>query len=209
MSKNIWLIVQGPLDYIDQVKPAYAGFENIVWSTWKNEKSKIKKEQHYILNTPPLTSGKQNINYQVKSTLKGLLYAKRQGADYAFKIRSDIKFENLKKLISLLQLDDTLYFPAYHMHEDGYFVDYFNFGPIDKMIKLWSIPLKFKIFHNKYPEFYLKENFLKNFKDEKVRYLIPICAQNNIKIYWLKNNIDVTEICSTDSLYTYKEFNKE
>lgn len=208
-DKKLWFVIQGPMKFFDDVKNSYNGFSNVIWSTWENEKGKLKNEKHKVLSNYPIVSGERNINLQVKSTLEGLKYAKKQGAQYAFKIRSDMQISDLELLVSKLKFDDTLYFPIYHTHEDGYFVDYFQFGPIDKMIKLWSIPLKFKIFHNKYPEFYLKENFLKNFKDEKVRYLIPICVQNNIKIYWLKNNVDVTEICSTDSLYTYKEFNKE
>ena len=208
-NKKLWFIVQGPMDFYEEIKNSYSAFSNVVYSTWKNEKNKLINEKHKVLSNQPFVSGKQNINLQVKSTLEGLKYASKMGCEYAFKIRSDMVISDLELLISKLKFDGTLYFPAWHQHEDGYFVDYFNFGPIEKMIKFWNISLKFKSFHKKYPEFYLKEHFFKAFKNEEVRYIMPICIKNNISINWIKNNVDVTKICSTDPKFMYDKFNKE
>lgn len=208
-NKNLWFIIQGPLKYYDDVKSSYLGFDNVVWSTWKNEEEKIKNEKHKVLSTYPLFTGKQNINYQVKSTLAGLEYAKNLGAEYVFKIRSDIAFSDLGLLISKLKFDDTVYFPAYHLREDGYFVDYFMFGPIDKMIKLWSIPVKIGFFNRKYPEYYIKRSFFKHFKDEKVRYIIPVLKENNMNYMWFKNPDNYSSILEDTANFVYDRYMKD
>ncbi|MBR6164266.1 hypothetical protein IKQ26_10335 [bacterium] len=206
---NFWLIIQGPLTYYDEVRPSYSGFDNVIWSTWKNEEKKIKNEKHKVLSSYPLFTGKQNINYQVKSTLAGLKYAKNLGAKYVFKIRSDIAFSDLKLLISKLKFDDTLYFPAYHLREEGYFIDYFMFGPIDKMIKLWSIPTKFRFLNTKYPEYYIKKSYFKHFKDEKVRYIIPILEANNMNYMWFKHPENFSEILEDKVNFVYDKYQRD
>ena len=192
--KDIWIILQGPLDYYKEVIPYYKNLDNVIISTWVSEKEKIENKKHCILSYPPIVSGKHNINYQVKSTLAGLKYAKKQGAEYVFKIRADIAFDDLELLISKLKFDNTLYFPAYYNSKEGYLVDYFQFGPIDKMIKLWDIPLKFEIFNKKYPEYYITKNFLKKLPEEKIRYLIPILIENGMKYTWFKNLDNFSQI---------------
>lgn len=209
-EKNLWFVIQGPMDFYDDVKNSYNGFSNVIWSTWKNEKSKIEHEKYYILNNPPFCPGKQNINYQIRSTMAGLKYAKKLGAKYVFKIRSDIAFDNLGLLLSKLKFDNTLYFPAYCYLENGYLIDYFQFGPIDKMLQLWNMPLKFEKLHKKYPEYYLTQNFISKFKNEEIRYIIPILKEHGLSYCWFKHPENYTVIKNSPNTFGYRYlFNKE
>lgn len=190
MNNKIFIIVQGVMDYYQDIKKSLVNVDNVVFSTWNEYEDIVKKEKFCIVNPKPMFNGKQNINLQVRSTLNGLKYARKLGATHAFKMRSDIVFSDLNKLISLTD-KEMFYFPCFHNHEDGYFADYFQFGKIDEMIKLWSIPLKIDFIHKKYPEYYISQNAYKYLDLKNIRYMRNLCKKNGITCYWLKKKFEI------------------
>ena len=196
-DKSVWVVVQGALDYYEEVKDYYKDYENVVWSSWKTQdnENRLSDGKHYILSSVPEKTGKQNINLQVKSTLAGLQYAKEHGATHVLKIRSDMYFDDINKLLSILDNNDSVYFPAACTNTDTpYFVDYFQYGPVDKLISMWSISQKDEKKHTMHPEWYLLQNIEEKLPCEKVTYIAPLALKNNIKCYWLKNKLEVFEM---------------
>lgn len=190
-NKKIFIVVQGPMNYWEEISKSLKDFENVIYSTWKTDKKDFDK--YFIINRKPITNGIQNINRQVRSSLNGLKYAKKLGATHCLKLRSDMIFSDLNRLFSLLD-DESIYFPAICKNQKNpYYVDYFQYGPIQDMIKLWDIPMKFKQFHKMYPEFYITNNFFKKCKKSHVKYFYPICKENDIKCMWLGRNFEVFE----------------
>ncbi|MBX7490817.1 hypothetical protein [Helicobacter turcicus] len=186
MDKKSFIVVQGPMDYFKQVKESYVDFENVIYSGWKTDLNTIKDEKYFIINKKPLTRGHLNINLQVKSSSAGIKLTLKLGATHVLKVRSDMVFSDIKLLLSLCD-DSSVYFPAVCTNtKESYYIDYFQYAPIETMIKLWSIPMKFKQFSKMYPEFYITNHFIKNVKNVNVKYLYPICKEHNIKCFWLK-----------------------
>jgi hypothetical protein len=202
LPRQIWIVSQGPLNHYSEVIHTYNGL-NVIHSTWATKEVYTPHfdNHHFIIQDPPLLAGKGNINYQVKSTLSGLLEAKRRGAEYVLKVRSDFSFSDLPKLLEILfkktSEEPCIYFLSFVTHEGGYFMDFVQFGKIDDLINLWSIGYKINYIHRKSPEVYLTKNFEKHFSNrcagnvsyKYARYILPIMYQEKIKLTWHKRKI--------------------
>ncbi len=132
----------------------------VILSTWKisdvlkNNLSDISV--HWIENEVPANPGISNINMQITTSKEGVLLAKRLGANYALKTRTDQRiyhpslYAYLRNLLNLFPLKsqnalqrerligvsiNTFKFRMYGLS------DMFLFGQIDDMLLYWNIPL--------------------------------------------------------------------
>ena len=185
---DICIVVQGPIDYVDNIIDTYKKFKNnVIISTSKisNHNLQYLSEKGFKLINNELTvnPGRANFNNQVKNTYEGVKKANELGFKYVLKIRSDIFIDDLVEFINSLN-KDTVYFPAYHNYDGGYLCDYMLFGPIDFMLKLWDIPLSNS---NLPPETQLTLKYLEIKNNDNLDFMFPILYSKKIKAYWPKH----------------------
>ncbi|MFT4967431.1 MAG: hypothetical protein ACI9CD_000436 [Candidatus Deianiraeaceae bacterium] len=202
---KIVIVVQGSAQYHNIVSQSFSEFPT-VYSTWNDE---LSDRENVIFNKKPTITGKHNFFLQQKSTFSGLLFAKKMGATHALKIRSDMIFSDLTKLIDRMMNSSDLYFPAWHDWKGGYLMYFFQFGKIDDMVKLWNIKptLIDCLYNNKrinktltkhfthlcVPEKILTQSYFKHFGNRKVKYILPLMRELNIKCRWLKYKTNFEE----------------
>ena len=153
---NTAIILQGPivtkddftLNTIRMYRKYYNGIKIIV-STWMDiDKKLVKKIESegaiVILNEYPNESPKGNLNYQLVTSLAGVLHAKKIGVKYVTKTRTDQRYYN-PCAISLLQGNyqegkivllggvlNSFYARPFYVS------DFFAFGNVDTLEKLYS-----------------------------------------------------------------------
>ena len=109
----------------------------VVWSTWDSEPSQnleeIRKSGIKVVESSlPKFSGHLNLNYQTKSTYKGLEYFKSKGVTNVIKVRSDVTWEGIERFlpyiegrrIGFLGLNNRSFEELVKGHNRGYFLDY-------------------------------------------------------------------------------------
>ncbi|MDB0073771.1 WavE lipopolysaccharide synthesis family protein [Planktomarina temperata] len=132
---------------------------HIILSTWsltKSQKSILSDMSiNYIENHKPDNPGISNINMQIQTSKSGLLLAKKLGAQYAVKTRTDQRiyhpslYAYLRNLLNLFPLKNKVL--AQHERLIGVSLntfkyrmyglsDMFLFGQIDDMLLYWNIP---------------------------------------------------------------------
>ncbi len=159
------IVIQGPIvtDYdftLETIKLYKKNFRNIVIivSTWDNEPKfrldAIRLEGANIVTSPkPENAGPCNINLQIISTQRGISLAKKLGAKYVIKTRTDQRMYGLNIMQFLFDMVEnfsitsplkfikkrlvgvsigTQKYPLYHLS------DLFMFGDIDDMIFYWN-----------------------------------------------------------------------
>jgi hypothetical protein len=174
-STKIFLLIQGHTNFCNEVLDSVKNIDNVIWSTDDDAETshlEIIKNSNVKLVTSkkPDIPGYGNVNLQLNSTREGLLHAKKLGADYVIKMRSDMVFSDTKKFIDTLNLDDKLYFLAYvnnlksgnlprekneidnwireknlnieNLKGYNYVLDFINYGKINRMLSFWSYPLE-------------------------------------------------------------------
>lgn len=162
------VILQGPLKLQDHftletVRLYKKIFPNglIIVSSWKDadqdEVNKIEQEGAVvILSELPSCCGLANVNYQFVSTYEGIKEAKRLGAEYVFKTRTDNRiyrnslFEELytlmkenpcenalqeERIVTLGGRSGNIFWPYWQ-------ADVFMFGNINDMQKFFNMPLQ-------------------------------------------------------------------
>jgi hypothetical protein len=160
------IVMQGPLLeknnftyetiklYASQVNPA-----NIILSTWENENPIVLKQLEdlgitILLNKMPSFNGNQNINLQITSTCSGIIKAKKIGAKYILKTRTDQRicstqalqlFDNLLNIFPLAEpsqkerlIITSLGTIKYRLYGAG---DMLMYGNIDDMINYWCVDM--------------------------------------------------------------------
>jgi len=161
------IVLQGPIlkenDFTYETVLFYANnFKDsiIIVSTWHDENSvvlnKIKAAGAIlVLNQPPSMPGISNINYQIVSSINGILKAKEAGAEYVMKTRTDQRvyglnvvgyFLNLIRLYPLKNVSaqkERLIVPnintfLYRLYGIS---DMLMFGNIEDMILYWNADL--------------------------------------------------------------------
>lgn len=165
-KEKITIVMQGPImtkddftfETLKLYKKMYVGV-NIILSTWKNEDGatikKIKGLGVTVLeNEKPQFYGHHNINLQIKSSENGILEAKKQGAEFVLKVRTDQRMYNPDSINLFLMLHYQ-YPPDKNTNQKGrlfsinigvmkyrlYCVgDMMFFGQIDEMLLYWSPP---------------------------------------------------------------------
>tara|TARA_B100000674_G_scaffold479293_1_gene477505 strand:- start:2676 stop:3713 length:1038 start_codon:yes stop_codon:yes gene_type:complete len=137
----------------------------IVVSTWNNidissintltEKTRIYSNVFLLLNKPPEYAGSANGNMQIVSTLNGAKFAKRQGAQYVLKTRTDQLFGDFLFLDQLITLHNTFKEKLPESQQGRIIVgsmgtfqarpfcvsDFFSFGFVDDIISMWDLEL--------------------------------------------------------------------
>jgi hypothetical protein len=108
---NPWIVVQGQSDwpFIESIIKGYAQYPNVIWSTWRDTLTEKVEEILYqteiptLANDYPERTGRAHINYQCKSTLAGIEYAKSKGATHILKTRTDLLIPKINDLMTALK----------------------------------------------------------------------------------------------------------
>ena len=167
---RLGIVIQGPLCEnenftIETVKLYKKIFQNsiIIVSTWSDsDEEQIKRleaEKIVVLrNTKPSNAGILNINYQVHSSLCGLIEARKLGCEYVIKTRTDqriyrknlyeflyalIKKFPVKKAFSSLEQNERIVVLQGTTNGSGALIpgfesDHFFFGHIDDIINFFE-----------------------------------------------------------------------
>lgn len=200
-NKEICVVVQGPIDYIDDIIKTYEQFKNnVIISTNDSSVDELKSKGFTVLVNPLVPAGRKNFNNQVNNTLQGILKAKELGFKYVLKIRADLFTDRLEDLINSFDLN-KVYFPAYHNHDGGYLCEHMIFGEIGFMKKLWSIPISLA---NIAPETQITAQYDKIRTIQLIDFIFPILYDEKIMMYWKKYNFYLNDY-ESDKLFTYEE----
>lgn len=196
------ILIQGPSNHVNEIKSSFKDHD-LIFSTWCGEESKYEESDIVIFNDHPPYPGHANFWHQKISTLNGLLKCKELGYTHVLKIRSDII--STKNDIFELFDDNKLNFLCWHYHEvypncKGYLVDYFMYGCVDKMIKMWDIKEMFC----KVPEVVLTESFIQNLNE--IPNFILYDMKNDYELYWIKNNIYLSSYVNVLYPDKYKKY---
>jgi hypothetical protein len=206
MCNNIFVVLQGPVDYVDDIIKTYMGYREImIISTNHINETSIKKLRDngfkLIINEKIDTPGTKNFNNQVLNTYNGIKVAKELNYDYVLKMRCDIMIPNLGDLLNNLD-KGCVYFSAYHNWKGGYLCEHMVFGPTDYMLNLWNIPISTT---TQGPEKQLTKHFNTIRTNEVVKYIFPLLYDNNIIANWVKYKKFLNDY-KDDKLFTYEEY---
>lgn len=161
------IVIQGPLAHHDDFTLESARLYRrlmphalIVVSTWRKEPSaaleRLRAEGvDVVLSNPPATSGGNNVNFQMVSTLAGIRHAQQAGCEYVLKTRSDQRFhaQNLLPYFFALLAEYPTAYPdrqrrriiepslSICRYRPYSMCDMFQFGHIDDMLTMWNQPL--------------------------------------------------------------------
>lgn len=180
------LIIQGPTTYLSDLNKTYSDF---ILSTTDNI-----MESENVVSVRCDDSRIGNIKKQSSTTLAGLQKSLDQKYRFSLKIRSDFIFNDISKMIDILEkiYDGRIIFYAWH--NSGYMVDYFCFGETKQLIDFWTLDTT----AGGFAEQILLNNFNKknkshiiSFEDSTVffKYCINDLTENNINFKFLKYNI--------------------
>ena len=153
---SVAVILQGPvatkdnftINTIKMYKKYYDGIRIIV-STWKDAEPKviasIKTEGvDVILNEYPAVNPEGNLNYQLTTSLAGVLRARELGAKYVVKTRTDQRYYNpcaLSMLQGMYQEGKLILLGGIFNSFYGrpfYISDFFAFGSIEELETLYN-----------------------------------------------------------------------
>lgn len=166
-NEKFAIVLQGPYIgennfTIETLRRYRKNFPNglIILSTWSVPKSieldLQKIDVKIILNKMPQYSGFANVNLQIVSSREGLLLAKKLGAKYALKTRTDQRIHNPNFFDYMLSLLKTFPLEVNHSKQHSRLIacslntfklrmfgisDMFLFGEIDDVIRYWNVPL--------------------------------------------------------------------
>lgn len=214
-SNEIGILIQGPIDdsitilAINMYKNNYPGISVIV-STWDDlgviqENKLIDMGVYLVKSKKPVNAGVLNVNFQIVSTLAGIKKAKQIGVKYIAKTRSDQFFYKKDVLYSLKEMLDIfpsakssegikriIALPTYfgNMFTPFFMSDFFYFGAVEDMEKMFSVELDNRIdlkissdltrrqyAEKEYaPEIYLMKNYTKKVNGEQI--------ENTLDSYW-------------------------
>ena len=224
------IVIQGPTNYCREIIDCYIDIPNVVFSTWDDEpQENIKyiksKNIDVIQSSKPLFVGYLNVNYQALSTYIGLEYLKSKNVTEVLKIRSDLKPNDIHLLLNILKQKPLtflaickpnvrpLYYELEYTHTSFDFpVDLFLYGNIENMIQCFNfqieqnlqIPPESLIVYNYFSNSNLKFKLDYNtFIENNINFFMNDCLKNNIKVKWLKNNLDLIELHSDKNQYEY------
>lgn len=200
---DVWLCVQGPTKYVEQMCEAYSGYPRKVWATWHGEPHIDLLDAagfHVVFLDKPENRGHQNVNLQCVSAFRSIIEAHSRGAKYALKVRHDLVFSDLEKMLEICLQKEHLTFLCYHDHRGGYLVDYFNFGKIDEIERWWRMQTMRK---DACSEVYQLEHYLrfwglpvdrscKKLK-EYFSFVIEDMVEHDISANWLSRNLDISQ----------------
>jgi hypothetical protein len=180
-NKDVAIVMQGPV-----IKRANFTYETIklyrriypeitiILSTWINSDERILEDISrlnidILRNEVPAFSGDSNINYQIKSTLAGLMALDGNKIKYALKTRTDQRIyttsDYLTYMVSMLEafpvkskyLQKRLVVSTLNMFRKRKYTvsDMFMFGTLSDMKFFWDVPFQDVVmYEDKDKEFY-------------------------------------------------------
>lgn len=164
---DIALILQGPImeknDFTCETVKFYHHLYpklKIIISTWKGVDptlvTKFNIENVTILqNERPPYAGNSNVNLQIKSTAEALKFAKKNGAVFALKSRTDQRINSFHNYLNYMEgivenfpirenqsIENRLIICNLNMFKNRHYIvsDMFMFGKINDMLTYWDIP---------------------------------------------------------------------
>ena len=152
-SKKTAIVLQGPviekdnftLESIRIYKKLFPE-SIIILSTWKEcDLAPFVDLCHIIEQDKPKEPGKYNLNLQIKSTLSGIILAKKLGADYTLKVRTDQRLYSKNLIPYLLHILKTnknkLIIPGFNSFIFRPYSpsDMIMFGPTQELQLYWNI----------------------------------------------------------------------
>tara|TARA_Y100001937_G_scaffold45416_2_gene63809 strand:+ start:10719 stop:11369 length:651 start_codon:yes stop_codon:yes gene_type:complete len=182
MSKHC-IIIQGPIHDQQRMVKSWEGF-NTIYSTWDDEKQKIKCSKNVICNKKPENSGYKNFNYQLVTSLAGLKKAKKKGFEFSVKWRSDYIPSNPTNLFKIFD-KEKLNFIAWSSHGGGYLVDYFFAGKTEYLLKIFE---KMQALEKDYPRYFPEKKLTIATKE--------LVEEKSIKPNYLLNKFDESNYCT-------------
>lgn len=198
---KLCIVLQGKLykEIINDLITTFEGINDIILSTWHTEDIdciNICRQKGFDVILQDLPGYITQANYQVKSLSAGFKRAIDLGYTHAFRFRTDMKINDIKKLLHLLENNaprDKLSFLTMYQNEKHtaeYLLDFITYGPLDKLLNYWNTYQ----YHddNRFIELFLMETYFKrsNIKysdiEEYIYYFQKLCYENNITIEWTK-----------------------
>lgn len=103
---DVYVVIQGHTNHMGELFGQYRGYKNIIWvmddtSSLRDYSLMANTRINPVVIKRPNNPGYGNINLQSVSTVAGLKHAKKLGAKYCIKIRSDMIFSPLHKFIDI------------------------------------------------------------------------------------------------------------
>jgi len=206
-QEKIDIVIQGPYtSFTDKIVDSYLDIpfvNNIIVSCWESDKKPIEKRRvKYVVNQHPVSSGTDNKNLQIVSSLNGL---KQCETKFAIKTRSDQKFthdsmnrmyhffmnencSNLKYQYENKKPYNKILVAGVYTHLSFCAKDHIFWGNTEDLIDLFDIPLERnslvdivqvpKERLSKYYQYftrtetYLGAHYCSKFNDEIIRFLL-------------------------------------
>jgi hypothetical protein len=199
LTNDICVVIQGASTNVAEQKEAWKEFsDQIVFSTWKGEESKYLDVDSVIYSDPVLDGGVANLNRQAITTLRGIEYAKKMGYGRVLKMRADQVPTNATEFLRGFSKYNLTVF-LYHLHEEGYYVDYFMCGTTDVMHSIWSLDGLQKC---KYPEWAIT-NQIRSVYDGKVEFYKNRMSKDN-SVFFYKWGVDLYDLWNNHESWRFE-----
>jgi hypothetical protein len=220
------IVIQGPTQFYKEVADSWAGWPNVVWSTWTDEP---KENLEYIANKgiqvlvgqKPIFRGDANVNLQALSTYNGLKFLQHDGVTEVLKIRSDHVVSDIKSFLELLygkkiafaalsnatKRGGFYYNLVYEHFAHDYPSDNVVYGKMDDMIKMWAFQTD-QIYVVP-PESLIICNYMNNsgmpfdldfnhLKNCGISFFLGECLEKKVDIRWLKKDQSLIELYNNE-----------
>ena len=176
-------MVQGPSTNVEEIKSAWRGYD-IIFSTWQGDENHYDKNDIVIFNKIPEKqfTTKHTLYLQRITTLEGLIKAKELGYKKVLKWRSDQIPLDTKNLLSIFKYD-KLNVHSFIDSDGGYVSDFFMYGDVNDLIKLYLFLEK----NYKFPEQAITEQLFINGLQNKTHFLVQDIDES-CEILWKKYN---------------------
>ncbi len=203
-------------------KKIFSENSELILSTWEKKDDnvynslilKIKKMGvHVLLNIKPNEPGVANSNMQIRSSLNGLLLAKKLGCSFVIKSRTDQRiysdkclfgFYNLTKFFKPhdKKLNNRIVVSSFNTFKFRYYgiSDMFMFGNIDDVILYWSVK------EQSYNPFPLSESKFENFQKKCIETFICFDFQRKLNLNLNFNLLDYYKLLANYFIVVDRDF---
>jgi hypothetical protein len=195
------VIVQGKIykAILQPLLDTYKDYPHKILSTWDTEDKEcinILKNNGFHIVIQSVLSVLTPANYQAKSMLGGIHKAKELGFTHAFRVRADVRCNNIAGFMKLMtekysnRLSDMAFYRNVPNVSEPYMLDHFLFGSLEDQYNYWNV---FQCSSDtRYSEKFLMETYFKKenvtYDDvkEKVDFFIEDAQKLCIEFYYTK-----------------------